>query len=218
METGECCGVLEGHTFRVWALAVCGSRLASGSDDYSIKVWTMGPGASWPCERTLVGHSDAVYALETWQNKVISGSRDDSVQVWDMETGVHEATLADHTGPVCRLLVDRDRLFTASHDGTIREWAVGTWAALRTVEAYGQDAGQAPWCLAVSGSMLICGTCLKYDDDDAQQYEVQVWDLGTLELKHTLQQPAGARVWCLAAVGGEVWGGVGDQVVVWGRE
>ncbi len=49
------------------------------------------------------------------------------------------------------------------------------------------------------------------------QYEVRVWDLGTLKCEHTLPQPAGSRVFCLAAVRGQVWGAVGDEVVVWGR-
>ncbi len=57
----------------------------------------------------------------------------------------------------------------------------------------------------------VQGTC------EAEPCEVRVWDLGTLECEHTLPQPAGARVWCLAAGGGAVWGRVGREVVVWGR-
>jgi hypothetical protein len=33
------------------------------------------------------------------------------------------------------LVVLWDRLYSASEDGTIREWAAGSWAALRTVPA-----------------------------------------------------------------------------------
>ncbi len=44
-----------------------------------------------------------------------------------------------------------------------------------------------------------------------------MWDLGTLECEHTLLQPAGAQVWCLTAGCGVVWGGVGEEAVVWGR-
>ena len=103
---------------------------------------------------------------------------------------------------------------SASHDGTIREWALGTWAALRTVEA----GRQMPYCLAVSGSKLICGSAdVNLVGEEDQQYEVRVWDLETLECEHTLPQPGGSEVWCLAAVRGQVWGGVGDEVVVWGR-
>ena len=46
---------------------------------------------------------------------------------------------------------------------------------------------------------------------------MRVWDLGTLECEHTLPQAAGAVLYGLAAGCGAVWGGVGREVVVWGR-
>ena len=98
-----------------------------------------------------------------------------------------------------------DRLFSASCDGTIREWALGTWAAVRTVEVHGREGRQILFCLAVSGSNLISGSADRDDEaDEAQQFEVRVWDLETLECKHTLLQPAGAKVWCLTAGCGAV--------------
>ena len=179
-----------------------------------------GAGASWPCERTLVGHdefvNESVVSLATWQDKVLSGSWDNSVRVWDMGTGAHDATLTGHKDAVCGLAVHGDRLFSASRDGTIREWAMGTWAAVRTVEAYERGGAQYPRCLAVSGSKLISGSTERGRDEE-RQYEVRVWDLGTLEWEHTLPQPAGSKVYCLAAGCGVVWGGVGKDVVVWGR-
>ena len=208
---------LEGHTDAVRCLAVSGTRLVSGSWDRSVKVWAMGAGASWPCERTLVGHARAVNTLATWRDKVLSGSDDNSMRVWDVGTGAHDATLTGHEGAVCGLAVHGDRLWSASRDGTIREWALGTWGAVRTVEAYGREGRQAPRCLAVSGSKLISGSERCVGAAREQRYEVRVWDLGTLECEHTLPQPAGAEVWCLAAGRGVVWGGVGSEVVVWGR-
>jgi WD40 repeat protein len=134
-----------------------------------------------------------------------------------MGTGAHDATLIGHEGAVWSLAVHGDRLFSASEDGTIREWALGTWAAVRTVEAYGRGGRQVPYCLAVSGSKLISGSAYRAIADQAQQYEVRVWDLGTLESEDTLPQPAGASVRCLTAGCGVVWGGVGEEVVLWGR-
>ena len=212
--TGVCDRKLEGHTKPVLSLAVSGTRLVSGSDDASVKVWAMGAGAAWPCELTLVGHACGVNALATWRGKVLSGSDDTSVRVWDMGTGAHDATLTGNNDAVWDLAVHGDRLFSASYDGTIREWALGTWAAVRTVEAYGREGRQVPYCLAVSGSKLISGSAGR---GSTEQCEVRVWDLGTLECEHTLPQPAGSKVWCLAAGRGVVWGGVGEDVVVWGR-
>jgi hypothetical protein len=226
---------LAGHSGAVRCLAVSETRtrLVSGSDDMSIKVWVLGAGKSWRCQckRTLVGHRGPVFALATWQDKVLSGSVDKDVLVWDMGTGAHAATLSGHGDAVCGLAVHGDRLFSASDDGTIREWALGTWARLRTVEAYGPRMPQAPLCLVVSGSKLISGSgagqgpSAPHGDDDSeeehweqsQQYEVRVWDLRTLECEHTRRQPGGSGVWCLAAGCGVVWGGVGEDVVVWGQ-
>ena len=50
-----------------------------------------------------------------------------------------------------------------------------------------------------------------------EEYEARVWDLETLEPLHTLRQAAGQNVLGLASDGGEVWGAVGKDVVVWGR-
>ena len=46
---------------------------------------------------------------------------------------------------------------------------------------------------------------------------VRVWGRATLDLQHTLTQPADAGVVALLAVEGRVWAGVGSNVVVWGE-
>ena len=45
----------------------------------------------------------------------------------------------------------------------------------------------------------------------------KVWSLETLELLHTLPQPAMAAVSALLSVREGVWAGVGSDVVLWGR-
>ncbi len=70
---------------------------------------------------------------------------------------------------------------------------MGTWVAVRTVEAYGPAGRQYPCCLAVSGLKLIGGSADRGaggDADEAEQYEVRVWELGSLEFELTLLQPA----------------------------
>jgi WD40 repeat protein len=221
--SGERRRELEGHTGRVNVLCVCGSRLASGSADRTIKVWRMGSGLQWACERTLEGHNGCVMALAAWGpgDKLISGSLDHTMRVWDLSTGGLDATLTGHEGGVWALAVEGERLYSASWDGTIRVWDVGTWAEAMSVAACGADeAGQYPMCLLTSGSKLISGyvTDGGTDDDDVTERSVRVWDLDTMACEHTVREVAGADVWCLAGSGGAVWGGVGRQVVVWGRD
>ena len=202
------------HTGSVCSLCVVGHRLASGSDDGSIKVWAIGQGPEWPCERTLTGHTYDVVSLAGWEGKLISGGSDSTICVWELETGALDATLIGHMGGVSALLVHG--ALSGSYDGTIRAWSVGTWAAVACVEAYDvETARQWPVCLAASGSALISGSGRKRS---GLERELRVWDVDSLTCEHTVRQPAGADVRCLAAVGGEVWGGVGEEVVVWGRD
>ena len=189
VSTGERRGELAGHTGGVCSLCVVGSRLASGSFDMSIKVWAMGQGPEWPCERTLTGHTSGVASLAGWEGKLISGSWDRTIRVWELETGGLDATLTGHRDDVYAMLVHGGRLFSASRDGSIRAWAVGTWAAVASVEAYDVGAsGLWPSCLAASGSQLISGT---YGDRIGAQCEVRVWDVDSLTCQHTVRQPTG---------------------------
>jgi WD40 repeat protein len=216
--TGECEQVLEGHDCKVWALAVCGSRLAGGCEDMSIKVWGMGAGTAWAMERSLaVQGGGEVWSLAGWRDsdKVACGLGYGGIRVWDVGTGALDATLKGHSGAVTALVVHEDRLLSASEDGTIRAWGVGgAWAALRTVEAYGEGL-KGPYlrCLAVSGSKLVSGAV----SVDGSRAEVRVWGLEELDLQQTLALLSNSSVYALAAVDGEVWGGAGHDVAVWGR-
>ena len=200
VESGQRRRELEGHDDSICALLVCGSRLASGSGDRSIKVWAMGPGPEWPCERTLAGHTGGIKALAGWEGKLISGSDDETIRVWDASTGGLDATLTGHRGAVSALVVMGERLFSASWDGTIRVWTVGTWAAVTSVEAYVDGSRQYARCLAVVGCKLISGSGASVVVDKEVQYEVRVWDPATMACEHTVRQPAGDQVRCLLFV------------------
>jgi WD40 repeat protein len=206
--TGACDQVLEGHTKTVYVLTVCGSRLASGSGDRSIKVWATKAAAPWVCERTLLGHTGWVRSLAAWQGKVLSGSDDRSIRVWDVGTGAHVATLLGHTNYVLALAVYRDRLFSGSRDGTIRMWALGTWVALQTTD----NCSEGIQCLTVCGPQLVSGSAYI-----GVQGGLRVWGLETLDLQLTLPQPVGARAQVLLSVKGMFWAGVGADVLVRGR-
>jgi hypothetical protein len=159
--------------------------------------------------------------------------------VWGLADGAREAQLEGCGDGVYALLVHGDRLYSVGGDGTIRVWACGTWGALKRVEATGGHAGsggrpgQFPYSLAVSGGWLVSGSMRRDEEEDSDEEkgdedaegldlcEVRVWDLETLGLEHVVpagRVDRGQGVWCLASVGREVWGCVGDGAVVWGRD
>jgi WD40 repeat protein len=242
--TGACEGALTGHDSSVYALLVVGPRLVSGDVIGMVKVWRRsGEGAGggvaaemvgWECERTVRMEGGAVYALAAWgERSVCCGMRDGRIRVWGLVDGAREAELQGHTGVVSALLVHGDRLYSTGLDGTIRAWACGTWAGLRTVEATGGHAGggggpgQFSCSLVASGGRRVSGSRRDEDGDSDEAAggrgvcEVRVWELETLGLQHVVaagRVRCGEGVRCLARVGREVWGGVGEEAVVWGRD
>jgi hypothetical protein len=99
----------------------------------------------------------------------------------------------------------------------VKVWSMATWACVQTVQAYAAESAQFIGSLAVSGSTLVGGSWSTRPLSKTEAYEARVWDLEILEPLHTLRQPAGRAFLELASDGGEVWAGVRNEVVVWGR-
>jgi WD40 repeat protein len=92
---------LNGHTRTVNSVAFSPDnlRIASGSDDHSIKIWDAYSGSLL---NTLNGHTDFVWsvAFSPDNSKIISGGHDKSIGVWDVHTGQLLNTLIGHTDPI----------------------------------------------------------------------------------------------------------------------
>ena len=92
-------------------------------------------------------------------------------------------------------------------------WILGTWSHLRVVRVreHVPEALRC-LCLAVSGSVLLCGGQCNGDRFGF----VLVLDTDTLTCQHTLRLDS--LVGRLLSVRGEVWGILGDsKLVVWGK-
>ena len=211
--TGASDHVLRGHTAAVWCVALSGQHLVSGSGDKTVKVWSMEGTGSWLCLGTIAVHTNDVWAVVVWEGRVISGSGDETIVVSDIVTRQHEATLDAHTCGVYALAVSGRTLLSTGVDCTIRVWALGTWSHLKMVRV-SEHVPDAGWCscLAVSGSMLLCGGYCK----DGRSGFMVVLESDTLTCQHTLRLDH--YVNSLLSVRGEVWGAIGSgKVVVWGK-
>ena len=89
--------MLEGHTGSIKSVAFSddSTRIASGSEDKSVRVWDASTGVELI---KLKGHASGVYsvAFSSDDARIVSGSHDKSVRVWDASTGVELKELKGH--------------------------------------------------------------------------------------------------------------------------
>jgi hypothetical protein len=100
LEDGRCLRVLEGHTGRVWTVALDpdGRHALSGSLDTTVRLWDLEDGR---CLRVLEGHTGAVYGV-AWGpdgRRVYSGDQNGVVQIWDLTEVIAEAQSHLDAGP-----------------------------------------------------------------------------------------------------------------------
>ena len=98
----KCVSTLEGHSNFVLCLKILsdGVRLASGSADKKIKVWSC-DGANQSKElQTLSGHSGWINSIEVTSlstSQILSCSHDKTVKLWNLEDGTCIRTFQGHT-------------------------------------------------------------------------------------------------------------------------
>ncbi|KAI8500021.1 F-box/WD repeat-containing protein 7 [Branchiostoma belcheri] len=156
--------VLKGHDDHViTCLQFEGHRVVSGSDDNTLKVWSVLNGK---CLKTLVGHTGGVWCSQMKYNIVISGSTDRTLKVWNADTGQCIHTLYGHTSTV--------RVVSGSRDATLRIWDVESGACQHVLMGH----VAAVRCVQYDGRRVVSG---------AYDYMVKVWNPETEECLHTLQ-------------------------------
>ena len=109
-----------------------GTKLASGSDDSTAKIWDP---ASGECLWTLRGHSNAVSSLAFKPhnpNILVTGSWDRTVKLWDLATSTCFSTMRGHGSKVMSVSWSPDgtRLASGGSDKTVRLWDASTGAPI----------------------------------------------------------------------------------------
>lgn len=136
-----------------------GSRMASGSDDETVRVWDVQTGQ---CQHKLEGHSAGISSVVFSPNgsRVASGSYDKTIRVWDVQTDQCEHTLKGHSSWVSSVVFSPDgsRVASGSDDWTVRVWDVARSAELLCYDSgtnhqiinFSDDSTR----IAVNGSLL----------------------------------------------------------------
>jgi Flp pilus assembly protein TadD len=114
-----------------------GQRLASGSDDKTVRIWDSATGKE---RLSLKGHAGAVWsvAFSPDGQRLASASHDQTVKIWDSTTGNELFALKGHGARVHGVAFSPDgqRLASASWDQTVRIWDSATGKELFAVKSH----------------------------------------------------------------------------------
>ena len=180
---------LKGHSDYVHSVAYSpdGSRIISGSDDNTIKIWDVNIGT---CLKTLEGHSNYVGSVSFSPDsiRIISGSYDKTIKIWDANMGVCIKSLYGHSGYVQSVAYSPDgsRIISGSADKTIKIWDSNTGVCIKTLK------GHSFWVNSVAyspdGIRIISGS-----GDET----IKIWDANMETCLKTLEEHSGS-VWSVA--------------------
>jgi WD40 repeat protein len=130
---------LQGH--EGWVSSVTfspdGTRLVSGSDDTTIRLWDTATGEEL---KTLRGHEGVVRSVTFSPDgtRLASGGYDTTIRLWDTTTGEEVNTFRGHEAYVVSVAFNPDgtRLVSGSNDRTVRLWDTTTGEALTTLRGH----------------------------------------------------------------------------------
>jgi len=180
-----------GHAGDVNAVAYSpdGTRIVSGSDDKTLKVWDASSGAELA---TLAGHAGDVNAVAYSPDgtRIVSGSCDATLKMWDAAASTVLATLTGHTFWVNAVAYSPDgtrivsgsstSMLTDSWDNSLKIWDAASGAELASLT------GHTGWVHAVAyspdGTRFVSGS---------GDRTIKVWDASSGAELATLTGHAG---------------------------
>lgn len=199
------------HDGVVRAIAVMpdGSRIVSGGDDRTVRIWDL---ASGRLELTLEGHTDSVRAVAVTPDgrRIVSGGAYDMVRVWDLASGRFERTLVGQAGYrgvyTVAVAPDGRRVVWGGAGATVQVWDLASGRLEHTLRS--QSLAVRTVAITPDGRFILSG---------GDGGKVQVWDLESGGLVRTLNghtnpvyavavTPDGSRI---------VSGGHDNTVQVW---
>jgi WD40 repeat protein/energy-coupling factor transporter ATP-binding protein EcfA2 len=209
--------VARGHESDVLSVAFApdGTRVASGSDDNTIRVWDLRHPQSEPL--ILRGHDDTVHAVAFAPDgtRVVSGGDDKTIRIWDLRQPQSEPViLRGHEGTVNSLAFapSGDRLASGGNDGTIRIWDLRQQNDRIILHARGRHFLSVAF--APDGTRLASASAADSSFDNA----IEIWDLARPESEPVtiFRHESYIRSVAFAPVGARLASGSDDNTIqIW---
>ncbi len=142
---------LSGHTQRVMTVAFSpnGRLTLSGSQDHSIRLWSVATGQEL---LRLQGHTSLVRCVvfSADGSQVLSASYDRTVRLWDVMRGLQLQRFEGHTGDVNTVALSRDgrHIVTGGDDRTMCLWDVRSGREMRRFEGHADRVYGVAFCPA----------------------------------------------------------------------
>ncbi|KAK0719663.1 hypothetical protein B0H67DRAFT_642995 [Lasiosphaeris hirsuta] len=164
----RCLQTFESHSGGVISVAFSpdGSRIASGSDDETIRIWDARSGKE---VQKLEGHSYGVasVAFSPDGSRIASGSDDETIRIWDARSGKEVQKLEGHSYGVASVAFSPDgsRIASGSDDKTIRIWDARSGKEVQKLEGHSNRVTSVAF--SPDGSRIASGS-----DDET----IRIWD------------------------------------------
>jgi WD40 repeat protein len=171
---------IRGHTDKVFGMVISpdGKRIASCSEDKTIKIWDTATGAE---VMTLRGHTDKVFgmAISPDGKRIASCSEDITIKVWDAVTGAELMTLRGHSSWIWSVAFSPDgkRLVSGSSDKTIKVWDLSTGNELMTIRGHERMIGSVSF--SPDGRRIVSGSKDWTLEEEPWNQTIKVWDAAT---------------------------------------
>ncbi len=170
---GKITHILTGHQQRIRSIVfnASGTKLASSSDDLTIKLWDV---EQQSCLQTFSGHHREIRtvifipASATTPELLVSASDDLTIRIWDVALGECLRILEGHSQGIWSLCYSPDlqTLFSCGQDETIKIWDLQTGECQATLimsKPYEgmQIAGVSGLSIATQTTLVTLGACTK---------------------------------------------------------
>ncbi len=154
-----------------------GKILASGSDDKTIKLWSIPDGFLL---KTLEGHTSWIHSVcMSPEGKMLaSGGYDNIIRLWSIPDGVLLKTIEGHNQSVYSIAfsLDGKMLASGSDDKAIKLWSIPDGVLLKTLAGHNQSVSSVAF--SPDGKILASGS---YDKT------IKLWSIPNGDLLKTLE-------------------------------